>query len=53
MVVNFVPLADAEVSNVRSVELAIQKEKSPMIETSNELVSGCMKINYFEQWSQL
>ena len=53
MAVNFVPLVDAEVSNVRSVELAIQTEKSPMIETGNELVFGFMKINYFEQWSQL
>ena len=53
MDVNFVPLADVEVSNVRSVELVIQTEKSPMIETGNELVFGCMKINYFEQWRKL
>ena len=53
MDVNFVPLADAEVSNVRSVELVIQTEKSPMIETGNELIFGSMKINYFEQWRKL
>lgn len=53
MDVNFVLLADVEVSNVRSVELVIQTEKSPMIDTGNEVVFGCMKINYFEQWRKL